>query len=401
MHLRPLPAALSLAALLLAPLTAGSAQAVASLDAGYAHVRFAGFQPSGATTFVPTVQYEGPMIRSRATGSFSRFESARWSSSASAGLSAFSPSYRGTRIELAGSGNATAYRATRTAQALGQARIHVHGDSIGGWLGAGRGASRYGARWQPHTLLDAGAWARSRGLTSSIALSSATYTFLDSTRVSVPNDAGGTDTRYSRLTRTGYLTDAVVTVAAAHGPLDFELLAGFRPIAQYASDRRWAMVTATAWLRSNVAIVATAGRQPENPLQNLAGLRYAALSIRLGGRARARQAVPDDARSGATDFAIVANGPGTLGIYVQAPEATSVEVAAAFTGWTPRALSRVGRELWVLTLPIAPGTYDVMIRIDGGEWTPPPGVPAFDDEFNGRVGRIVIGAGQPPGSSGA
>ena len=396
----PRLAALRIALVLLVPVSAARAQAVGSLDAGYAYVRFTGFQGSGATTLSPTIQYDSPLMLARATGSFSRFESARWSSSGSAGLSAFSPAYRGARIEVAGSGNATAYRATRTAQALGQARLHVHGDSIGGWLGAGTGTSRYGASWQPHTLLDAGAWARSHGVTGSVALSSATYTFWDSTMIVAPNEAGGIDTTYSQIHRTGYLTDAVANVSVAHGPLDVELVAGFRPIARYVSDRRWTMLTATAWVRPNLAIVAAAGRQPESPLQNLAGLRFAALSVRIGGRARARQAVPDDERSRATDFTIVANGPATTAIYVQAPGAASVEVASGFTAWTPRALRRIGRELWVVALPIEPGTYDVVIRIDGGAWTPPPGVPAFDDEFNGRVGRIVIGSSEPAGPSG-
>ena len=391
MTVRPPAAAFRIAlALLLAPVGSGSGQAVGSLDAGYAYVRFTGFQASGATTFVPTVELERPLLFLRGTASISRFESGRWSSSASGGASAFSPAYRGLRAELAGSGNVTRYRETRTAQLLGQARVHLHADSMGGWLGAGTGTSRYGDDWQPHTLLDAGAWLRARALDLSVSLSSATYTFTDSTTVLQSGPGDEIDTTFTYTRRTGYLSDAVGRVSWTRGPVDLDFSAGFRPIARYVDDRKWVSLTATAWIFPRMAIVGTVGRQPENPLQNLAGLNYASLAVRLGGRARARPAVPEAVRASATDFTVIAASGMTRTIYIQAPGASSVELAAPFTDWTPRLFSRVGRELWVLTLPVPAGTYDVVIRIDGGAWAPPPGLPAFDDEFNGRVGRLVI-----------
>lgn len=391
MPARPPRAALRLAALLLlVPAGSSAAQDVASLDAGYAYVQFTGFQGSGAMTLVPTVELERPSLFARATASISRFESGRWSTSGSAGLSGFSPAYRGVRAELAASGNSTAYRNTHTAQALGQARVHFHSDSIGSWLGAGSGGSRYGNDWQPHTLLDAGAWIRTRSLDLGVSLASATYRFLDSNLVTVPREGGGADTGFTRMRRTGYMTDAVGRLAWGSGPIDLDISAGFRPIARYVEDRKWAALSVTTWLRPRIAVVATVGRQPENPLQNLAGLNYASLAMRVGGRARVRTVVPDDTRALASDFTVIGSGSDSRTIYVQAAGASRVELAASFTDWTPVALSRVGRELWVLAIPIAAGTHDVIIRIDGGAWVPPPGLPAFDDEFSGRVGRLVV-----------
>ncbi len=387
----PPRAALRLAILLLLAVPGVSGgQTVASLDAGYAYVRFTGFQGSGATTIVPTIELERPSLFARGTASISRFESGRWSSSGSAGVSAFSPAWHGVRGEIAASGNMTAYRATRTAQVLGQARVHVHADSMGAWLGAGTGTSRYDDDWQPHTLLDAGGWLRTHSLDLSISLSSATYTFDDSTTVYLPTDGPMVDTSFTRIRRIGYLTDASARVAWARGPFDLDLSAGFRPISRYADDRKWASLAATAWIRPSLALVATIGRQPENPLQNLAGLHFASLAVRVGGRARVRPAVPEPIGSRAVDFTVIGGSNGSRTIYVQAPGARSVEIAAPFTDWTPQGFARVGRELWVLQLPVTAGTYDVVIRIDGGEWMPPPGLPAFDDDFNGRVGRLVV-----------
>jgi hypothetical protein len=46
--------------------------------------------------------------------------------------------------------------------------------------------------------------------------------------------------------------------------------------------------------------------------------------------------------------------------------------------------------VWTASVPIAPGSHQVSIRIDGGAWIAPPGVPTVADEFKGAVGIIVI-----------
>lgn len=391
MRFHPLGAAPGLLGLLLLiPIGAAGAQAAASLDAGYAYVRFTGFQGSGALTFVPTLQLDRAPLLAKAVGSLSRFESGRWSASGSGGLSAFTPTLYGVRLEAAASGNATAYRATRTGQLLVQGRVHVHGDSTGGWLGAGTGASLYGKLWQPNTLLDAGAWARIRTVMMTVSLSSAAYSFRDSTGWLVPRDGGGFDTTYVHRRVTGYVTDATGTLGWSAGAFDLDVTAGIRPITRYLGDREWAVLTVAAWIRPTAALVASVGRQPENPLQNLAGLRYGSLSLRLGERMRSRPAVPVDERAVATDFVLVEGEGDTRTLYVRAPGARRVELASGFTAWQPRPLTRVGGDLWVLTLQVAPGTHDMSLRVDGGPWVPPPGLPAFDDEFGGRIGRLVI-----------
>jgi hypothetical protein len=39
---------------------------------------------------------------------------------------------------------------------------------------------------------------------------------------------------------------------------------------------------------------------------------------------------------------------------------------------------------------MTPGTHRVNVRVNGDTWTAPPGMPTVDDEFNGRVGIIVV-----------
>ncbi len=41
-------------------------------------------------------------------------------------------------------------------------------------------------------------------------------------------------------------------------------------------------------------------------------------------------------------------------------------------------------------LPLRAGSHRLLVRVDGGEWMPPPGLPAAPDEFGGRVGVLLV-----------
>ena len=36
------------------------------------------------------------------------------------------------------------------------------------------------------------------------------------------------------------------------------------------------------------------------------------------------------------------------------------------------------------------GVHQINMRIDGGQWIAPPGMPTRKDEFNGDVGLVVV-----------
>ncbi|MGE5100766.1 MAG: glycogen-binding domain-containing protein, partial [Deltaproteobacteria bacterium] len=73
-----------------------------------------------------------------------------------------------------------------------------------------------------------------------------------------------------------------------------------------------------------------------------------------------------------------------------APSATAVELNGDFTHWQPVRLARGTDGWWTITLQIAPGTYQVNIRVDGGPWVAPPGLLTSTDEFGGIVGILRI-----------
>jgi len=68
----------------------------------------------------------------------------------------------------------------------------------------------------------------------------------------------------------------------------------------------------------------------------------------------------------------------------------TVEIMGDFTDWAPIPLIRRGRDLWELLVPLNAGVHQINLRIDGGQWIAPPGVPTLKDGFNGEVGVLVV-----------
>lgn len=81
---------------------------------------------------------------------------------------------------------------------------------------------------------------------------------------------------------------------------------------------------------------------------------------------------------------------GMATLEVTAPRARSVEIAADFTDWEPVPLVP-GDGAWRHEQHLAPGTYRINIRFDGGAWEVPEGLPTVADEFGGEVGLLVVG----------
>lgn len=104
-------------------------------------------------------------------------------------------------------------------------------------------------------------------------------------------------------------------------------------------------------------------------------------------KARSRQHEPADAAAPLT--VEIHQHKGTTTIALTARDARMVEIAGDFTGWEPVAF-RHERGRWVTSWPLEPGTWRCNIRIDGGPWTVPGGLPSVQDDFGGEVGVLVV-----------
>ena len=156
-------------------------------------------------------------------------------------------------------------------------------------------------------------------------------------------------------------------------------------------SERWQRVDVSLPVSPSVALMATAGRKPAVPEERLPSGSYAILGVQLSFQGEQRMA-PRAGVSGhdTPRFVVLDVSGGRRSISVIGLAGRQVEIIADFTDWKPVSLAAIAGGVWHVTLPIAPGAHRVSIRIDGGAWMPPPGLPVTADEFMGTVGILLI-----------
>jgi len=89
-------------------------------------------------------------------------------------------------------------------------------------------------------------------------------------------------------------------------------------------------------------------------------------------------------------FEMRAAPTGMQKIIIRVGGVETVDVMGDFSDWSPLTLARKGRDLWELSVPLSPGMHQINVRVDGGAWVAPPGMPTMHDNYNGDVGLIVV-----------
>jgi hypothetical protein len=164
--------------------------------------------------------------------------------------------------------------------------------------------------------------------------------------------------------------------------------------------RQWGEMSVVWWVARHIAVVGAHGRYPSEPGRGAPGGRYSAISLRLATRPpvldvaiprRDRGASPEFGRPVVASFQARRENDSTYVLSVRAPGARSVEIAGDFNDWQPTALqSSARRDNFTLKLKLSPGAYKYSVRVDGGEWGLPPGVPALRDDLAGTVALLII-----------
>jgi hypothetical protein len=174
------------------------------------------------------------------------------------------------------------------------------------------------------------------------------------------------------------------------GRWSLDLAVGARLAAAGVGGAMWATADGTLLVNPRVAIVAGVGTTPGGLASRLPAHRFASFGLRLMRAASISRALPVELQPAATAFAVQAVDSGQYRVALRVPRARVVEVTGDFTSWEPVALHRSSGDWWEVTLPIAPGTHQVNVRINGERWTAPPGATVVDDDFAGVVGVIVV-----------
>jgi hypothetical protein len=249
-------------------------------------------------------------------------------------------------------------------------RAHLSADTYGAWIGGGFGTTWDGVTWRSLRQGEGAAWARSGNASA----------FVSATPVVVDDSI-----RY---------TDAQISGALSLPRVDLSASAGFRSGSRLptlgGTAKSWGSVSVTAWMISRLALVASAGTYPVDLTQGFPGGRFASLGVRFGLRRFQPSTAPVLETMPRKNFEVRNAGSRTKELRVRSPSASTVEIMGDFTDWRPVSLQSDENGWWTVQLAISPGIHEMNVRINGGSWTVPQGLPRKSDEFGGSVGVLVI-----------
>jgi hypothetical protein len=368
--------AIAIALTIAAPAVA-SAQLWGTLDIGGATVRYDDSLRVTATTVTPRIRFDDGALAGAVVGTLSSLTRGGWTAQGVVDLSLLSGTAGPFRFELGGeTGGSLHDDATRTGQYLGRARLHIGASARGLWAGAATGKTWDASLWHRIVESDFGAWARV-GHVQLVA--------------TVRPSAVGDSLRYTDVQGAFRRDASRVELSAGVGTRSGDAIARESPTV-------WGSVSATLWLARSIGLVAAGGTYPVDFTQGYPGGRYLSVALRFGARsttATLQSSVTEASASRrAADgrpraqFVTAPNGRRT--IRVHAPAARSIDIMADFTSWETLALARTTDGWWAATLAIAPGTYQLNVRVNGGPWDVPAGLLETIDEFGARVGVIDL-----------
>lgn len=178
--------------------------------------------------------------------------------------------------------------------------------------------------------------------------------------------------------------DVGVDAAWSIGIARVGLFAAHRLLAQAESG-----VPRESWLGGNVEFgwsdalrfTVQAERRPTDVVRGVPGHRRFAVGVRVFPPALQKRRL-GETRLDARPVSRVA--PLRLGM------AATAEVRGDFTDWQTVRLTRDRDDVWNLPPGIPPGVYTLSVRLDGGPWHAPPGLPTTTDGFGDVVGVLVV-----------
>ncbi len=381
-----------------------------------------------AFRFAPTVQWQLPHAQILAHGAaFVSDQQVQLADGIVSGTFT-SPTVYGVRAEMIGNASrAVDDRSLGDDQVDVQTRVHVLFHQNGGvWFGGGVARPWRVAVISSAEVADAGAWGKIGEATSKFGTATVTATF---TNYSFSKVTSVVDSGSNALTCD---VAPIVTGAAAAemrpsfsesvgggpcaqqsrfgdlegsvhwevGPLELSAQTGHRFGNSYdvtPDSRQWSSGSATVWLSDRIAIIGGGGRQPALPLRGLPARSYGMAGLELAYAPMSKSAIPVSLPHAVLvrtfDMRTVPNGMQKIVIRVGGVE--TVDVMGDFSDWGPLTLVRRGRDLWELSVPVSPGVHQITVRVDGGPWMAPPGIPTVHSAFDGELGLLVVSAEKP------
>jgi hypothetical protein len=410
-------ATLALTAALLSANGAG-AQVASNVEAGALVTNPDGTLPYNNFRVAPGIKYKNPLFALSAQGS-AWLVGQQWQVADGIVSGTFtSPTVYGVRAELlTNASRAFADQALGTDQVDVQTRIHVLFKQRGGiWLGGGIARPWRVAVVSSVDVTGGGGWTRLGDATLSGTFTNFSFTKLSSqddtsgsslgcassnvvpltTRSLMPVPVLANESSLSEnCSRQSRFSDLEGSIHWEHGSFEINAQAGYRfgpGSVVDAESRRWSAGTATMWINDRVAFVAGGGRQPANVARGIPARGYGTIGLMLAAwpMPKASVAVAPVRATLIRSFDVRPSANGMQKFIVRIGGVETVDVMGDFSDWSPLTLIRHGRDLWELSIPLSAGRHQINVRVDGGPWIAPPGVPTMRDGFNGEVGVVVI-----------
>jgi hypothetical protein len=382
------------------------------LEAGAVTSRHAGSAlPFSVMALTPGIRYADKRFSISARGS-TWLNGQSWQlGSSTAALEAYTPLLYGVRAEvLANASRMFVDPSLQNDQLDAEGRLHFLRQRGGVWLGSGVARPLRVSAVSNVNVNSGGVWTRLGTTTLRGSVTSFFFTKLSSrdtlqssvpcpSQMDVASLSPGTQEAVTALSPStcryqSRLTDLEGSVRWEHRLLELTVRGGQRFGKTFdvtPDSRQWASGQAAVWISSKVAAVAGGGREPAQPTRGLPARRFGSLGLMLAYWPIPRGVVPVESPASLVhEFELRPAGTAVQRVTARIGGVESVEIMGDFSDWTPLPLIRRGRDQWELLVPIAPGVHQINLRIDGGVWIAPPGMPTMKDGFNGEVGVLVI-----------
>lgn len=381
-----------------------------------------GALPSQSLAFTPGIRYADRRMTFAAHGSAWLGE--HWQmGDASAAFTAQTPLLYGFRSEVVANADREFFGPSMSSEQLdASGRIHYMRQRGGIWLGSGVARPLRAATVSNVNVSSGGVWTKLGHTTLRGSITSFFFTKVavdsqvppqiesqaaarqasacaSTTIETPPPPVGGGDVAFMAASHSGCrhqsrLTDLETSVRYEHRLIEITASGGRRFGTSFdvtPESKQWASAQVAVWLSSQLAAVAGGGTEPAQPTRGLPARKYGSLGVMLAYWPIPRGAVPVVTPASLVNaFELRSAGSDMQRITARIGSVETVEVMGDFNEWVPAPMIRRGRDQWELLVPMSSGVHQINMRIDGGKWIAPPGMPKMKDDFNGEVGIVVI-----------
>ena len=274
------------------------------------------------------------------------------------------------------------------------------------WWGISRGGPREPGDPEARLELGFGRLHSIAGVRAEVAWTTSSVLFRNDPRWSrsrtlryfTPADTGEgfwTDTTlYERSSHAVFQNAAQASLRWQRGRLGLESVGGLS-VGDGVRAHHWAQATLNLQLSRRVLLAASFGERPAPALVFHSGAQpRTMLGLQFAPWSGHGWAMRDALHPVATAWRAQPVGRDRLLVRVHGRDVSRVEVSGDFTDWTPLELVPVHANWWAAVVRVPPGVHRVQIRLDGGAWLAPPGLPRADDGPGGPSGTLLVSGGE-------